>query len=121
MDVLSQFLSFSNLILCLVVVGVVWALRKFTELLVSKVAKKDLKEYKLWSEFAVPLLPLCVGALLMLVPALPIPVMFAGGLGARIVFGIGLGLISGLVFRVVKKMFVEKLGGKKIEIPYLEE
>ena len=57
-----------------------------------------------------PLGPLLTGALITLVPQLPVPDMFNGGITVRMVFGIGIGLLSGLVYRLVKKNILDKMG-----------
>ncbi len=121
MDVLAQLLSPSNIVLCLAIVALVWVQRKGTEVLVKRALKKDLKNSTLWTEFFMPVGPLGIGALLTLIPQLPIPEMFNGGMGARMVFGLGIGLISGLIFRLVKKNILEKLGKSDEKTPYLEE
>lgn len=112
MELLSQLLSTTNLVLCLAVVALVWVQRKGFELLIKKAFKKDLSKYDIWTEFLVPLAPLGTGALLTLIPQLPVMAMFAEGLLNRMVFGLGLGLVSGLVFRLIKKNVVEKVGDR---------
>tara|TARA_Y100000310_G_C20377797_1_gene666568 strand:+ start:109 stop:474 length:366 start_codon:yes stop_codon:yes gene_type:complete len=121
MDVLTQLLSLSNIVLCLAIVALVWAQRKGIEVFVARLLKKDLKKSKLWTEFFMPVGPLGTGALLTLIPQLPIPEMFNGGVGVRMVFGLGLGLISGLVFRMVKQNLLKKMGKPDEETPYVEE
>ena len=74
-----------------------------------------------WQKFLVPIGPLGTGALLTLIPQLPIPEMFAEGMLNRMVFGVALGLISTLVYRLVKKNILDKLGKKDEETPYVEE
>lgn len=110
MDVLAQLLSVSNIVLCLAIVALVWMQRKGAEVLALRFFKKDLKQYKLWTELLVPVAPLGVGALLMLIPEMPVPEMFAGGMLVKMVFGVGLGLISGLVYRLIKKNILDKMG-----------
>jgi hypothetical protein len=121
MDVLAQLLSLSNIVLCLAIVALVWAQRKGVEVLVSKTFKKDLKKSKVWTEFFVPIGPLGTGMLLMLVPQIPIPEMFTGGTLVKMVFGLGLGLLSGLVYRLAKKNILDKMGKSDEETPYVEE
>lgn len=120
MDVLSQLLSVSNIVLCLAIVALVWVQRKGAEVLAKRAFKKDLKSSTLWTEFFMPVGPLGTGALLTLIPQLPIPEMFDGGVGAKMVFGLGIGLVSGLVFRLVKKNILEKLGKPDEKTPYEE-
>ena len=118
MDALNQLLSISNIMLCLAIVAIVWMQRKGAEIFTKKVFKKELNSYTIWSEFLMPVGPIVTGALITLIPQLPVPEMFAGGIGSRMVFGIGLGLISGLVYRLVKKNVLDKLGKSEEQTPY---
>jgi len=79
---------------------------------------KELKTSEVWREFLVPIGPICTGALLTLIPQLPMPEMFMEGTLNRMVFGTGMGLISGLVYRLVKKNILEKMGKKDEETTY---
>ena len=110
MDVLLELLSITNIVLCLAIVALVWMQRKLTEILVLKLFKKDLNSYKIWTDFFVPVGPLGTGAILMLIPGVPVMAMFTATLGAKVVFGLGLGLVSGLVYRLAKKNVLDKLG-----------
>ena len=121
MDVLTQLLSLSNIVLCLAIVALVWIQRKGVEVLISKLLKKDLKKSKVWTEFFIPIGPLGTGALLMLIPQVPVPEMFAEGNLVRMIFGLGLGLVSGLVYRLAKKNILDKMGKSDEETPYVEE
>lgn len=123
MDVLTQLLSLENIVLCLAVVALVWAQRKLAELLIPSLTKEGTKAQKWWSEFLVPIGPLGTGGLLMLIPQLPAPEMFSESLISRMIFGLFIGLISGLVYRLVKKNFLNKIGKTepKEETPYLKE
>src|SRR3972149_8769456 len=102
MDVLDQLLSVSNIVLCLAIVALVWMQRTSIEIFMARLLDKDLKNSKLWTEFFIPLCPVVTGAFLMLIPQMPVPDIFSGGYLVRMVFGLGLGLISGLVYRLVK-------------------
>lgn len=118
MDVLAQLLSVSNIVLCLAIVALVWVQRKGAEVLARRAFKKELKNSTLWTEFVMPIGPLLTGALITLVPSLPVPEMFNGGVTVRMVFGIGIGLVSGLVYRLVKKNVLDKLGKSDEKTPY---
>lgn len=118
MDILAQLLSVSNIVLCLAIVALVWIQRRAAVVFAQKVLKKKLENYTLWTEFFMPLGPLVTGALITLVPQLPVPEMFNGGVTVRMVFGIGIGLISGLVYRLVKKNVLDKLGKSDEKTPY---
>ncbi|MBC8222434.1 MAG: hypothetical protein H8E92_06685 [SAR86 cluster bacterium] len=120
MDVLEQLLSLSNIMLCLAIVALVWVHRKGMEILFSSLLKRDLKKYKIWREFFVPLGPIGTGMLLMLIPGVPVPEMFTSSSITKMVFGVGLGLISGLVFRMVKKLLMDKMGKEDKPSAYIE-
>ena len=126
MDVLVQLLSLSNIVLCLAIVALVWVQRKGAELFISKLLslfgkEYDLKSSQIWTEFLVPMGPLGTGMLLMLIPGIPIPEMFADGMLVKMVFGLGLGLVSGLVYRLAKKNILDKMGKSGEKTPYVEE
>ena len=110
MDVLAQLLSVSNIILCLAIVAAVWVQRKLAVMLFQKILNKDLNSYSLWTDFLVPIGPLGTGMLLMLISEIPVPEMFAVSVMVKMVFGLGLGLVSGLVYRLIKKNILDKMG-----------
>ena len=120
-DALVQLLSLSNVILALAIFALVFVQRKTTEVLVLKLFKKDLTKSDVWEKLLVPLGPLGTGGFLAMIPGLPIPDMFAASLGAKFIFGVSLGLLCGLCYRVVKKMLLDKLGASEDEkTPYSE-
>ena len=110
MEILTELLSLSNILLCLAIVALVWAFRKGLELLFVTKFKKDLTKSLVWNDFLMPLFPLVIGALLMLVPNLPVPETFTVGVGSKMILGVGLGLLSGLVYRLTKKNILDKMG-----------
>jgi len=120
MNEFSQLFSTSNIMLCLAIVAIVWIQRKGLEVFFKRVFRKNLKKSVLWTEFIMPIGPLVTGALIVLIPQLPIPQMFSGGMAAKMVFGIGLGMISGLVYRLVKKNILDKLSKSTEKTPYNE-
>jgi len=115
MDVFNQLISVENIVLCFAIVALVWFQRKLVELSFPAVLKEGTKLRKWWKSFFIPLGPIGSGGLLTLIPQIPVPEMFADGSVSRIVFGVFLGLISGLVFRLVKKNFINQIGAKKKE------
>ena len=123
MGVVEQLLTMYNLIFCLAVVAIVWIQRKGVEITVKTIAgwagkSWNLKDSKVWTEFLVPLGPLGAGALLTLIPQMAIPEMFATGMLNRMVFGLGMGLLSGLVYRLLKKNLLDKMGKSDEETTY---
>ena len=126
MGVLEQLFTLSNVMLCLAIVALVWAQRTCAEVMIAALGRKlgkawDITKSKVWSEFLVPLGPLGTGGLMMLVPGLPIPEMFSEGTPAKIIFGIGLGLISAHLFRLIKKMIFDKAGKEDEKTDYVKE
>lgn len=126
MDVLTQLLNLSNIILCLAIVALVWIQRKGAEVFSTKIfslfgKEFSLKDSKIWNSFLVPLGPIGTGVLIMLIPGIPIPEMFATEIGPKMIFGLGMGLISGFVFRMIKENFLSKIGKGKLETPYIED
>lgn len=124
MGVVEQLLTMYNLIFCLAVVALVWIQRKGAEVAVKTIAgwfgqSWDLKNSRVWAEFMIPLGPLGTGALLTLIPQMAIPEMFAIGILNRMVFGLGMGLLSGLVYRLLKKNLLDQIG-KSDEETYVE-
>ncbi len=113
MDILVQLLSITNVMLCLAVVALVWIQRKGVELLIKKLFKKDLNNYEIWTEFLVPIGPIGTACLLMLVPGVPIMAMFAATTGTKLIFGLGLGLLSNVVYKLVKKNILDRMGKKR--------
>ncbi len=110
MDILVQLFSITNIMLCLAIVALVWVQRKGIELLFKKAFKKDLSKSGVWTEFLVPLGPIGTAALVMLIPGIPVMAMFATTTGAKLIFGLGMGLVANLGYRLVKKNILDKLG-----------
>ena len=114
-DTLLQLLSFSNVILAVAIFALVFVQRKSIELFAEHVLKKDLSKSDVWTELLIPMGPLGTGGLLAIIPGVPVPELFQEGLVARFVFGVGLGLLSGLLYRIIKKMLAAKAGTSKEE------
>lgn len=117
---LTELLSFTNMILCLAIVALLWIQRKIAVVVAHKFNKK-LEDSEVWRELVLPLGPIITGALLMLIPMIPVPAMFAGGVLVKMVFGGALGLISGLVYRLAKKNILDKLGKYNGKTPPVQE
>ena len=114
MELLEQLLTTYNLLFCLTIVGVVWFQRKCAELFVEKLGtwtKKplSLKSSKVWNDLFVPLGPLGTGAFIAMMPQAVLPEMFSDGLINKMVFGVGMGLLSGFMFRLIKKTVFDRL------------
>lgn len=117
LEVLSQLLTVANILFCLAIAGLVQIQRKFFEWVLDKInwfvadvwpkpktAWPKLNETKLW-KIMVTAGPLGTGMLMALIlDSYPYPEMFSSG-DARVVFGLGCGLLSGLVWAAVQKNF----------------
>ncbi|KKN61321.1 hypothetical protein LCGC14_0523120 [marine sediment metagenome] len=108
------------MILCLAIVALLWIQRKTAVVVAHKFGKK-LEDSEVWRELVLPVGPIVTGALLMLVPLVPVPAVFAGGVLVKMVFGGALGLISGLVYRLIKKNILNKMGKINGEAPNTEK
>lgn len=101
---LSDLLTLPTLIFCLMVWILVWLQRKGIGLL-----WKNSKENKLWNEMFMPMSPPLLGGLVAaFVKMYPFPEQFAGSLSGRVFFGAVCGLLSGYVYRIVKRMLAKK-------------
>lgn len=114
MDFVSEFLNLSTIVFCLVVFCLVWVQRKVVEGLLPKLKDPKYKYSHYWTELFVPIGPISTGGILgFLVSEYPYPEMFSTST-SRTFFGIVCGLLSGLVYRLVKKNVLEKfMNGKK--------
>jgi len=120
MGVLDQLLTVENVMLCLAIVALVWIQRKGLEVTMARFGK-DITKSKLWKGFFVPLGPLGTGMGVTLIPGIPVPEMFSDGMPAKTIFGLALGLMSGLVYQLVKKMFFDKVGKEDQKTDYMDE
>ncbi len=98
-DMVLQFISVPNVVLCIVVGFLVQVQRKVVETKFKGFAKT-----KMWTEFLLPLGPLGTGMLITACTSYPVPEMLAESFTGRIFFGLVAGLGSGYVYRIAKKM-----------------
>jgi hydrogenase-4 membrane subunit HyfE len=108
--VLQALLSWQFVLFCLAVSAIVFVVRKFAEYAMENWAAAA-KESKLWRELILPILPIVLGtACAFLAKKYPYPDGLNTG-SARIAFGLVAGLLSGLVYKVVKGTLSSKLAG----------
>lgn len=120
--ILQTLLSWQFVLFSLAVTALIYFVRTTAEYVVAN-WKPAAKQSKLWTDLLLPLLPVIVGPLTaVLVKTFPYP----SGLtttGSRFLFGLVAGLISGLLYRVVKSLLFSKLqslkdiGGAESEKP----
>jgi phosphoglycerol transferase MdoB-like AlkP superfamily enzyme len=105
--ILTILLSWQFILFGLAVAGVVYVVRILVEYFIQ-LAKRDPKTSKFWSELVLPILPVVLGALAAVkFKSFPYP----DGLvtrGDRIIFGLVAGLLSTLLYRIVKGLLSAK-------------
>jgi|HubBroStandDraft_5_1064220.scaffolds.fasta_scaffold99723_2 phosphoglycerol transferase MdoB-like AlkP superfamily enzyme len=105
--ILTILLSWQFILFGLAVAGVVYVVRILVEYFIQ-LAKRDPKTSKFWSELVLPILPVALGALAAVkFKSFPYP----DGLvtrGDRIIFGLVAGLLSTLLYRIVKGLLSAK-------------
>ncbi len=107
-NILQILLSWQFIIFSLGVVAIITVFRTIAEYLLKNV-KVIAKESKLWHDLILPILPVIVGPVsAMLIKGYPYPEGISTG-GAKFVFGLVAGLLSGLVYRIVKALYSQKL------------
>jgi hypothetical protein len=106
--ILQILLSWQFILFGLAVAGAVYVLRILAEYFIQ-LAKKDPKNSKLWNEVLLPILPVVLGAMAAVnFRSFPYP----DGLvtrGDRIIFGLVAGLLSTLLYRVIKGLLSQKV------------
>jgi phosphoglycerol transferase MdoB-like AlkP superfamily enzyme len=110
--ILTILLSWQFILFGLAVAGIVYVVRILVEYFIQ-LAKKDPKTSKFWSELVLPILPVVLGAVAAVkFKSFPYP----DGLvtrGDRIIFGLVAGLLSTLLYRVVKGLLNVKEGSQQ--------
>lgn len=109
MDGILQLLfSWQFIFFALAVAAVMYVIRLFVEYFLN-LSKVDIKKSKLWNDLIMPILPVLIGAFgSVFLKAFPYP----DGLttkGDRIVFGLVAGLLSTVIYRVVKALLYQKI------------
>lgn len=104
MDPFLGFFTWQFILFCLFISGITFVLRTFVEFF-----EKDMKDLKMWNELILPIFPVIVGGLIAIfVSMYPYPDGF-GSNTARLIFGSVAGLLSTLVFRVIKSTLNAKI------------
>ena len=103
---LSILFSWQTVILALGVNAIVFVVRR---VVIAILTTWDLEKSRWWRNLTMPILPiLCGGIITSLAVALPYPdgiVSFSG----RLMYGIVAGFLSSWIYRLVKKVFKQKL------------
>jgi hypothetical protein len=112
MDLILE--SISTIVFCGVIFGLVWVQRQLFEILFKRF-KPTLLEGKttaslLYKQLVLPATPLGAGGLLAMVFQMyPFPEIFANSVEGKVFYGVFCGLISGWVYRFVKKTLEHKI------------
>lgn len=105
-DIFTDLFSFDMVAFCLAIFALVWIFRKGVELTFPKIIN-----IIYWRELIIPSAPLILGGVgAALLSKYPYPETFGASAGSRAVFGICAGFISGWVYQIIKKIFLDKLG-----------
>lgn len=120
MDIILD--SISTIVFCGVIFGLVWIQRKLFEILMGRFKPSLLSGQtvisKLYTELFLPAAPLGVGGIAaFMYPSYPFPEIFTSSIEGIVFYGVFCGLISGQVYRTVKKMLAAKLkslGGNSV-------
>jgi xanthosine utilization system XapX-like protein len=104
MDLLSQLFGWQFMLFCLGIASITFVVRSTVEHLLS-----NAKEIKVWKELILPIFPVVVGAIFsLLATSYPYPEGFDSASG-RTMFGLVAGLLSGLLYRVIKSLLASKI------------
>lgn len=112
--ILAVLLSWQFVLFGLAIATVMYVLRIVVEYGATLV-KKSLANSQLWNDLLLPILPVIIGALASYVlKVFPYPGFPAGPggvipTGDRLIFGLVAGLLSGLMYRVIKSLLYQKI------------
>lgn len=114
--ILAVLLSWQFVLFGLAIATVMYILRTVLEY-VFTLTKKSLANSQLWNDLLLPLLPVIIGAASSyFLKVFPYPGFTPGPggiipVGDRIIFGLVAGLLSGLMYRVIKSLLYQKMIG----------
>lgn len=114
--ILAVLLSWQFVLFGLAIATVMYVLRIIVEY-VATLVKKSLANSQLWNDLLLPILPVIIGGLASYVlKVFPYPSFPAGPggvipTGDRLIFGLVAGLLSGLMYRVIKSLLYQKMVG----------
>ena len=124
--VIQAFLSWQFLFFCLAIGAVVFVIRQVVEYGMEnwwplKQWKAANKDAKLWRSLILPILPIALGQIgALLATHYPYPVGFSS-ISGRVVFGLVAGFTSGLIVRVFKSFFSDKISQFRTNIQWRKE
>ena len=103
--ILGMFLSWQFIVFGLAIAAVMFVIRTVVEFYV--------KNSKVWKDLILPILPVLIGGLSsVLISSYPYPNELTS-VGSRAVFGFVAGLLSGLMYRVIKSLIQQRISAGK--------
>lgn len=100
----DQIFTIANIVFSVIIWIFVLVQRVAVEKIWNFFKKTPISENKWWKDVFLPAGPLGTGAILAaLIETYPYPDVFAGSFWGRVFFGIFCGLVSGFVYRMLKK------------------
>jgi uncharacterized membrane protein YedE/YeeE len=107
-NILQVLMSWQFIIFSLGIVAITSVLRTVVEYILTNV-KVMAKESKLWNDLILPIMPVVLGSVsTVFIKGYPYPEGISAT-GGRFVFGLVAGLLSTLLYRIVKALFNQKL------------
>lgn len=108
MSVLGEIITVQFVFFCLMIVGLVKLQRVLVESLFNKFYPAFIKT-KFWTEFLITIAPIGTGIMLALIMKnYDYPEFLKEKY--RVLYGVGSGLFSGMVYKIIKKTFGDFLG-----------
>lgn len=109
MDAFNIFFSFQFLIWCVAIAAITFILTKVIEnFILSNENVKMSKTDKIWKNVILPIAPIVNGVILGLLIKAFYPAEIANISSGRLFFGIAAGMLSGVVYRIVKGFITAK-------------
>lgn len=109
--ILQMLLSWQFIVFGLAIAALVFVIRQLIDYSLERWVKLRQKEkkLKLWTNLVLPILPVLLGGICgFLVKTYPYPQELTTP-GGRVVFGLVAGLMSGLLYRVIKSLLFQKV------------
>lgn len=107
--ILGMLLSWQFVVFALAIAALLFVIRKVIEFSLQNWFKISAKNKKVWHDLILPILPVLLGGLCgFLFKTYPYPNQLSSA-GSRVIFGLVAGLMSGLLYRVIKSLLFSKI------------
>ena len=108
-EIINVFLSLGFVFACLSIVSITAIIRQFVEFFLDKPWFPGSKFSVIYREILLPILPLILGIIAgVTIEKYPYPTELIGS-GGRVIFWIVAGLLSGLIYKMIKGALVKQL------------